>query len=35
MEQSDSVQTCNFNNVVQYNFNSSLYNAPKPIFPNK
>lgn len=28
----DSVQTCNFNNVVQYDFNSSPYN---PCSPNK
>lgn len=35
MLKSDSVQTCNFNNVVQYDFNSSLYNAPDPFSPNK
>lgn len=31
----DSVQTCNFNNVVQYDLNSSLYNVPNPFTPNK
>lgn len=31
----DSVQTCNFNNVVQYDLNSSLYNVPNPFIPNK
>lgn len=33
---SDSVQTCNFNYVVQYDLNSSLYNVPNPFsLPNK
>lgn len=35
MKQIDSVQTCNFNYVVQYDFNTILYNSPNPLLPNK